>query len=138
MDRGGTLVMIGIIFLALVTGLGMVGCPQYNVYKARLDGEAELAQAQQNRQIAIQEAQAKKESAILLKDAEVIRAQGVAQAANIIQEKLTESYLRYLWIIDVATPKQGDKEIVYIPTEANIPLPEVGRKSQSLVIQEHK
>ena len=138
MDNAGGWTVAGIVLIVLAIGVGMVGCPQYNVYKARLDGEAELAQAQQNRQIAIQEAQAKKESAQLLKEAEVIRAQGVAQAADIIQQKLTEPYLRYLWIVDVATPKQGDKELVYIPTEANIPILEAGRKNQATVIQEHK
>jgi hypothetical protein len=76
---------IGSILIILI-GLCMWGCPNYNVYKANLDGEAELKQAQQNRQIAIQEAQAKKEAAKDLADAEVIRAEGVAKANKINYE----------------------------------------------------
>lgn len=47
----------------IITLLAMWGCPNYSVYQQNLEGEAELARATQNRQISIQEAQAKKESA---------------------------------------------------------------------------
>ncbi len=54
------------------------------------------------------------------KDAEieVARAKGIAQAQLIIQEKLTERYLQYLWI----TALKENKNAVYIATEANMPL----------------
>lgn len=70
----------GIVLIMLLVLVGMVGCPQYNVYSSRLADEAELAQAQQNRQIAVNEAQAKLDSAKLLAQAEAERAKGVAQA----------------------------------------------------------
>ena len=54
------------------------GYPQYKVWQQRLAGQAELARAEQNRKIAIQEAEAKKESARALAEAEIIRAEGVA------------------------------------------------------------
>ncbi len=54
------------------------------------------------------------------KDAEieVARAKGIAQAQLIIQEKLTERYLQYLWI----TALKENKNAVYVATEANMPL----------------
>ena len=118
----------GILFLMLLVLVGMVGCPQYSVYEQRLTGEAELARAQQNRQIAVNEAQAKMDAAKLLAQAEVERAKGVAQANQIIANGLkgNDDYLRYLWITEVAG-KNTAKEVVYVPTEANIPILEAGR-----------
>lgn len=119
---------LGIFLLGSLVAVGMFGCPQYGVYKSRLDGEAELAQAQQNRQIAVNEAKAKLESAELLARAEVERAKGVAEANKIIAVGLkdNEAYLRYLWITEVAG-KNTAKEVVYVPTEANIPILEAGK-----------
>ncbi len=64
----------------------------------------------------------------MLADAEVLRAEGVAKANKIIGESLKENeqYLRYLWITDVAG-KDVNKTVVYIPTEANIPILEATR-----------
>jgi hypothetical protein len=117
----------GIAVLALIA-LIMAGCPMYNVWEQGLAGQAELRRAEQNRQIAIQEAHAKEESATLLAGAEVERAKGVAQANKIIADSLKghEEYLRYLWIVDVAG-QQAQKTIVYVPTEANLPILEAQR-----------
>jgi len=116
-----------ILFLGMVV-LSMWGCPRYNVYHARMKGEAELQQAEQNRQIAVKEAEAKKDAAKSLADAEVIRAQGVAKANQIIGSSLrgNEIYLHYLWL---QTLEQTKGETIYIPTEANFPLMEAGRLS---------
>ena len=102
--------------------------PIYNVWASEKQGQAELAQASFNRKIAVQEAEAKKESAALLADAEVARAEGVAKANRIIGESLkqNEEYLRYLWITDVAGTNI-EKTVVYVPTEANLPILEAAR-----------
>lgn len=108
------------------TLLCMWGCPNYSVYQQNLEGEAELARATQNRQIKIQEAAATKESAKDLAEAEVIRAGGVARANEIIGVSLknNESYLRYLWISNVDNTAN---QVIYIPTEAGIPILEAHR-----------
>lgn len=118
---------LGLFIILTVLGL-MFGLPQYNVYRQRLGGEALLAHAQAAKEVAVAEAKAKMESAELLAQAEIIRAKGVAQANTIIGESLksNESYLRYLWIQEVAGHAQ-DKTIVYVPTEANLPILEAGR-----------
>jgi len=112
--------------LILVIGLLMWGCPNYNVYQQNLEGEAELARATQNRQIKIQEARAKMEAAKDLATAEIIRAEGVAKANAIIGESLknNESYLRYLWIDNM---DKTENQVIYIPTEAGLPILEAGR-----------
>lgn len=119
----------GLFVLGSLVAIGMVGCPTYNVYSSKKAGEAVLAHAQYSREVAVAEARAKKESAVLLADAEVSRAEGVAKANKIIGDSLkgNDSYLRYLWITEVAG-KDIDKTVVYVPTEANIPLMEAGRR----------
>lgn len=117
-----------LVAAAVLVAVGMVGCPQYRVYQQRLEGQALLAHAQASKEVAVAEAKAKMESASLLADAEVRRAEGVAKANQIIGESLrnNEAYLRYLWITDVAG--QGtDKTVVYVPTEANLPILEATR-----------
>ena len=100
--------------------------PIYSVWEQRLVGEAELARADSNRKIAILEAQAKQESAKSLAEAEIIRARGVAEANKIIGSSLdqNESYLRYLWIQSL---NSNGKEVIYVPTEANLPILESQR-----------
>lgn len=101
--------------------------PKYNVYSSQLAGEASLKQAQYDRQIAVAEAHAKMESAKLLADSEVIRAEGVAKANQIIGDSLkgNEVYLKYLWVNNLENSKN---QVIYIPTEANIPLLEAGKR----------
>lgn len=105
------------------------GYPYINVWQQQMQGKAELAHAEYNRQIATCEALAKKESSKALAEAEVIRAEGVAKANKIIGNSLkdNESYLRYLWIQGLQT---NDQTVVYIPTEANLPIMEAGRLKQ--------
>ncbi len=118
---------LGAILLIILLGGGLYGCPQYQVYEQRLTGEAELARADYNRQVAVREAAAKKEAASLLADAEVTRAKGVAQANQIIGESLrnNEAYLRYLWVNNLENNKAT---VIYVPTETGLPILEAGRR----------
>ena len=111
--------------VACVAALGIGGCmtgmPMYNVYHQRMEGEAELAKANYSKQVAVQEAHAKMESAKLLADAEVLRAEGVAKANKIIGDSLTnnEAYLRYLFVNNL---EHTQNQVIYVPTEANLPI----------------
>lgn len=114
----------------LASGLYVV--PQYNVWQQGLSGQAQLAKAQQNRQITIEEAEAIKESSQFLADAEVIRAHGVAEANKIVANGLggPEGYLRYLYIEGLKQAEANGDKIIYIPTEAGLPILEAGRFNQ--------
>ncbi|UYV16384.1 membrane protease subunit [Porphyrobacter sp. ULC335] len=122
---------LGILFLLIVVvGGGLGSCAAYNsmrVWNAETAGEAELAQARQNRQIATLEAEAKLESAKLLAQAEVERAKGVAEANRIVANGLggPEGYLRYLYIENLS---QSQGKIIYVPTEAGLPILEAGKR----------
>jgi regulator of protease activity HflC (stomatin/prohibitin superfamily) len=131
--RGAGFLGIGLI-LVIIIGL-LVGWPQYSVFAARKHGEAELARATQNRQVRVQEALAKFEAADYDAKAEVRRAQGVAQANKIIAESLggPEGYLRWRYIEMLQeTSEKGGHQIIYLPTEAGLPLLEAGRRPQPL------
>lgn len=116
--------------IVLVIALLLGGCPFYTVWQQGMAGEAELKRAQQNRQIAVQEAQAKMDSAKLYAQAEVERAKGVAGANKIIADGLKghEEYLRYLWIDKIAS--SHNREVIYIPTETQFPILEAARLGQ--------
>jgi regulator of protease activity HflC (stomatin/prohibitin superfamily) len=106
--------------------------PIYNVWHQELAGKAELARAESNRKISILEAQAKQESAKMLAQAEIERAKGVAEANKIIGSSLkgNEDYLRYLWIDSL---HNKDHSIIYIPTEAGLPILEANRTKKHKV-----
>ena len=116
--------IVFILLVGIITGL-MAGLPLYNVWMLEMSGKADLAEAEWNRQIAIQEAMASKQSASHLADAEIIRAKGVSEANKIIGDSLknNDAYLRYLWIQGL---HDGSSEIIYVPTEANLPILEAG------------
>ena len=115
---------VGIVIL--LVAIWMFTYPKYRVWQQGLEGEAELKRAEQNRKIAVQEAEAKKEAAKSLADAEIIRAQGVAKANEIIGGSLkgNEEYLRYLWIDNL---EKGNNSVIYVPTEAGLPILEANR-----------
>lgn len=117
--KQNNIVILGIIILVVVIAGILWGIPQYKVYALELSGKAQLREAEWNRQIAVQEAQALKESAKLKAEAEVLRAQGIAEANEIIAGSITEEYIRYKFVEGL---NDGNTEVIYVPTEANLPI----------------
>jgi len=120
-----TVVLLAILGIAVIFGL-MFGMPKYNVWQQKMTGEAEYSRAVQNRKIKIEEAKAEKESAKFRADAEIIRAEGVAKANEIIGGSLKDNkdYLTYLWIQALYDESNS---VIYVPTEANMPILEATR-----------
>lgn len=112
------IVALAIISLAIILGL-MFGLPLYNVWQQEMSGKAELAKAEQNRQIKIEEAKANLEAEKLNAQAEVERAKGAAEAIRIENGSLTPTYIQYLW---VRQQNNVPDKVIYIPTEANLPI----------------
>lgn len=78
-------------------------------------GKIELARAEHNRHIATLEAQV-----------EVARAHGVAEVNKIISDGLggSDAYLRYL---QIEALKNTSGTVIYVPTEAGLPVTETNR-----------
>lgn len=98
--------------------------PTYRVWQREMSGKAELAEAQWNRQIQVEEAQANLESEKLNAQSEIERAKGMAEAIKIEGGSLTKEYIQYLW---VRQNTFNDKTTIYIPTEGNLPVLEANR-----------
>jgi regulator of protease activity HflC (stomatin/prohibitin superfamily) len=117
--------VVAVVGLIALIGLIFVGGPMYNVWQQSLAGKAELNKAEYTRQVAVLEAQAKKDSAQQLADAEVIRAQGVAKANQIIGDSLKDNreYLQYLYITGIEDGAKNGNVTIYVPTEGGMPVP---------------
>lgn len=121
---------LGVILVVLLVGGGilglMFGIPKYRVWQTKIaiesaqnKGKAEMAQAEQNRLILIEEAKANLEAQKLNSEAEVERAKGMARAIEIENGKLTDRYIQYLWVRNL---NNNTNAKIYIPTEAQLPL----------------
>lgn len=108
---------------------GMFGCmavgKSYERYQKRADSKNNLWKAQYDKKIQVQDAEGKKEAAVKLAEVEVARARGVAKANRIIAHSITPEYLRYYYIQTLAG---HPGHVVYIPTEAGLPILEAGKR----------
>lgn len=114
-------VVIGLVIC--VIALWMTIIPRYNVWQQGMEGEAALSKANQTRQILITQAQAEKDSATLR--AEAIRIMG--QAAKDFPEYREQEFIG---AFGDALKEGKINQIIYVPTEANIPILERNRKGE--------
>ena len=122
------LTLFGALLGLVILSIG--SCSAYNqvrVMNSEASGRAILAEAESSRRVAVLEAQAKLDSAKMYAGAEVERAKGVAQANDIIMGRLggPQNYLAYL---QIEAMKDSKAAVIYVPTEANIPITEAGRR----------
>ena len=122
-----TLIATGLLVLLIlgIVAAFMFGYPKYKVWQQEMAGKAEFAKAEQNRKIKIEEARANLEAEKLNAQAEIERAKGAAKAIEIENGSITPTYIQYLWVRQQAD--LGDKTVIYIPTEGNLPILEAGR-----------
>lgn len=118
--------VIGTVVLIVLVGIALWGYPKYKVYAQEMSGRAVLVEAESSRQVAVLEANAKRDAAKALAQAEIERARGVAEANRIIGASLddNEEYLRYLFVNGL---EQTRNQVIYVPTEANLPILEANR-----------
>jgi regulator of protease activity HflC (stomatin/prohibitin superfamily) len=119
--RGVTTVVLATILVAGLVGGVMFGLPIYRVWAAEYNGRAILVQAEQTRQVLITQAVAEREAALARSEAIQI----VGQAAQDFPEY---RYQEFLGAFAEALKDGKVNQIIYVPTEANIPLMEAGRR----------
>lgn len=128
--RGFSLTIGSIIAIVIVVAIALIGLPTYNVYSKQMQGKAAYEEAVQNRRIRVLEAQALLDSAQLTAQAEVARARGTNEANRIMAESLggPDNYLRWSYINMLGeTAGKPGREVIYIPTEATMPILEASR-----------
>jgi regulator of protease activity HflC (stomatin/prohibitin superfamily) len=122
--------MILAVGLVILAGAGMgtiaiwqnvrVYVAEYTVKTERLTGEAEYVRAEQNRRILVEQARAEKDAAVLRAEAIEI----VGQAAKDFPEYRLQEFLG---AFGEALQSDAVDKIIFVPTEANIPVTEAGR-----------
>lgn len=111
---------VGVLCVVLMVGF-IFARPLYRVWAAEYNGRAVLVQAEQTRQVLVTQANAEKEAAIARAEAIQI----VGQAAKDFPEY---RYQEFLGAFAEALQEGKMNQIIYVPTEANIPLMEAGRR----------
>ncbi len=122
------IVTLSVIFSIAVIIACMLLYPHYRVWAQEMEGKAEFAKAEQNRKIKVEEAKANLEAEKLNAQAEIERAKGAAEAIKIENGSITKTYIQYLWVRQ-QNSLAGNK-IIYIPTEAGLPILEAGRNAE--------
>ena len=123
-DTKGSVLALGFV------GVLIFGCiaflmwlfPTYGVWRAGLVGKGSLMRAEQEKQIQIEQAKAELESAKLRAEAIQI----VGKAAKDFPEYRTQEFLG---AFGDALKEGTVDQIIYVPTEAGIPILESGRVS---------
>lgn len=118
-------------FIAILVVVLMVGLPVYNVWQQEMAGKAEMAKAEQNRKILIEEAKARLEAEKLNAQAEVERARGMAEAMKLENGTLNTTYNQYLFIrtLEKLADKGDLPQIIYMPSEGLVPVMDVSKKA---------
>jgi len=113
-----------ILSLIFIIFLFMWGMPRYNVWQQEMAGKAEMAKAEQNRRILVEEAKARLEAEKLNAEAEVARARGMAEAMQIENGQLSSIYNQYLFIrtLEKLADKGNLPQIIYMPSEGLVPV----------------
>lgn len=112
-------VAIGLGFILFILIL-MVGLPLYGVWQQGLSGKANLAKAQQTRKIMIEQAKAERESA-------TIRAEAISTIGQAAKDFPEYRLQEFLGAFAEALKEGNIDQIIYVPTEANIPIMEAVR-----------
>ena len=99
----------------------MWGLPIYNVWRQGLVGQASLQRAEQEKKIIIEQARAEVESAKL-------RAEAITLIGKVAKEFPEYRQQEFIRSFGEAMENGRIEKIIYVPTEANIPIIEARNK----------
>lgn len=106
--------------VALVLAM-MFGLPVYSVWQQEYSGRAMLAKAEQTRQVIVTQAKAELEAARARADAIGIMGEAAHKYPEYRNQEFIGAFAEAL--------KEGKiAQIIYVPTEANIPILEAGKR----------
>jgi regulator of protease activity HflC (stomatin/prohibitin superfamily) len=126
------IVTYGVVPLVfIILGWVLVGYPKWRVWASHQEGLADLQRAKNEQQIQIAQAQSRLDAAGLNKKAAIIEAEAVAAQVEAIGKELKQHdlYLKWQWI-KMMEDSETDATVIYVPTEANIPVLEATRFSR--------
>ncbi len=114
------IILMGVAALIFIAFLFWI-FPIWNVWSEGLSGEAALNKAEQTKKIMIQTALAEKESAQYRADAIMIMGKAAKEFPEYRQQEFMQAFGEAL--------REGNiSQIIYVPTEANVPILEAGKR----------
>lgn len=123
-EKAQATVVVAVTVCALLLLVGVpltwIGTKEW---RRDIEGRAKLAEAVNASKVKTERARADVESAKLNAKAEIARAKGTAEAVRIENGTITPSYVNYLYVKNLAKAR-----VIYVPTEAGIPVMEAGKR----------
>ena len=116
--------VLGFTALCFLIGISFatsISYRYYHVWSMEMRGKALLAEAAQTRQILIETAKAEKEAA-------VERAEAIKIIGDIAKKYPEYRNQEYIMAFGEALKEGRIHQIIYVPTEANIPILEAGKR----------
>jgi regulator of protease activity HflC (stomatin/prohibitin superfamily) len=111
---GAVVAVIAAVLLLIGT---CAGYPRWNVYQQEMKGRAMLRQAESEKKILVTQAQAEA-------DAAKLRAQAIAEVGKAAQEFPEYREQEFIGSFAEALHQGKIQQIIYVPTERNIPIVE--------------
>ena len=108
-------VLGAVVVLGLLLSFCMLVVPQWSVWSSKLEGEALLNKANQTKQILVTQAQAEL-------DAAKLRAEAIAIVGKMAKEYPEYREQEFIGSFAEALHEGRISQIIYVPTEANIPI----------------
>ena len=112
------------VFVIMLVFALMAGYRHYSVWSMEMQGKAKLAEATHSRQIQIEQARSEREAAAL-------RAEAIAIVGKAAKEFPEYRLQEFLGAFAEALKEGNINQIMYVPTEANIPITEATRIRQA-------
>lgn len=104
----------------LILAASLWAAPTYKVWQQEMAGKAVLAEASQSRQVQVEQAKAELESSKIRAEAIAV----IGEAAKAYPEYRQQEYMAAM---GEALSNGSIEQMIYIPTEANLPITEASR-----------
>lgn len=130
-DEKVILVRLVLFLFAVVIGLILIWIlvkPYYRVWSQEMRGKAALAEAKQSKMIQTEQARAELESAQL-------RAQAVKIMGQAAKDYPEYREQEFIGAFGEALREGNISQIIYVPTESNLPILEAGKRSTAVVAE---
>lgn len=115
------IVVSGVVAFVVLVITCMYALPQYKVWQQGLSGQAALKRAEQTRKIKIEAAKAEQESAEHI-------AKAIATVGKAAKEFPEYRQQQFILAFAEALESGTIDQIIYVPTEGNIPILEAGQR----------
>ena len=115
------IIIVSVMSVILILVIGMIGFPLYNVWQKGLEGEANLKKAEQEKLIQITQAKAELESS-------QYRAKAIETIGEMAKKFPEYRQQEFIGAFAEALKEGTIQQIIYVPTETNIPILENSRQ----------